>query len=100
MKDRRLRVAPIMIYTLFIKKKMNNHQIDFIQHNKKFGKILESIADGFVALDKNWRFTYINGVAEKLLGKNHSELIGKDMWEIFPAPKKSVAYIKHHESME
>src|SRR5690349_19801428 len=42
--------------------------------------ILESFTDGFVALDKEWRYTYINGEVEKYLRKRQRtkvELIGK-----------------------
>ncbi|MBD0300770.1 MAG: PAS domain-containing protein, partial [Tolypothrix sp. T3-bin4] len=46
--------------------------------------LLESITDGFFALDKKWRFTYINGQAERLLQKNQNELLGKNIWEVFP----------------
>jgi PAS domain-containing protein len=30
--------------------------------------LLESITDGFVALDSDWRFTYINAEAERING--------------------------------
>ncbi|MEH2023614.1 GAF domain-containing protein [Nostoc sp.] len=46
--------------------------------------LLESITDGFFALDKKWQFTYINGQAERLLQKTHNELLGKNIWEVFP----------------
>ncbi|MBW4512987.1 MAG: PAS domain S-box protein [Scytonematopsis contorta HA4267-MV1] len=46
--------------------------------------ILESIKDGFFALDRNWRFTYVNHAAERLLDFNPGELLGKDFWETFP----------------
>ncbi len=47
--------------------------------------ILESISDGFFALDAEWRFTYVNRSAEKLLGKPVAELVGRSHWEEFPA---------------
>jgi|GEM_PF-2386448 len=43
--------------------------------------VLESLADGFVALDANWRFTYVNSAAERLLKKSREYLLGKDHWE-------------------
>ena len=46
--------------------------------------ILESISDGFFALDENWQFTYVNQAAETLLGYRPGELIGKTLWEEFP----------------
>ncbi len=48
-------------------------------------EILESITDAFIAFDKEWRFTYVNRTAERLMGKSAGELIGRDHWQIFPA---------------
>ncbi|MBC7798539.1 MAG: PAS domain-containing protein, partial [Pyrinomonadaceae bacterium] len=46
--------------------------------------ILESIKDGFLSLDENWRFNYVNPQAEILLGRKSVELIGKNMFEEYP----------------
>ncbi|MBE9179548.1 PAS domain-containing protein [Oculatella sp. LEGE 06141] len=46
--------------------------------------ILESISDGFVSLDRQWRYTYVNSQAEYLLGKPKAELLGNNAWDIFP----------------
>ncbi|MEG4628558.1 ATP-binding protein [Microcoleus sp. AR_TQ3_B6] len=43
--------------------------------------ILESIGEAFFALDENWRFTYVNQFAEKLLDRIPGDLIGKNLWE-------------------
>ncbi|MEH2391809.1 MAG: GAF domain-containing protein [Nostoc sp.] len=50
----------------------------------RINNLLESITDGFFALDKKWRFTYINGQAERLLQKTQCEFLGKNIWEVFP----------------
>jgi PAS domain S-box-containing protein len=49
--------------------------------------ILESITDGFVALDHQWRFTYVNAQAERMNGFRREEQIGKIQWELFPATR-------------
>ncbi|MEG4799691.1 ATP-binding protein [Microcoleus sp. ARI1-B5] len=46
--------------------------------------ILESIAEAFLALDRNWRFTYVNQAAETLLDRTAGDLIGKNLWEEYP----------------
>jgi PAS domain S-box-containing protein len=46
--------------------------------------ILESISDAFYAVDRGWRFTYVNGKAEELWGRSREELLGKNVWEEFP----------------
>lgn len=46
--------------------------------------ILESIADGFIALNSEWRFTYINAAGERILERSPGDLIGKLVWDEFP----------------
>jgi PAS domain S-box-containing protein len=45
--------------------------------------ILESITDGFIAFDRDWRYIYINAAAE-CIGLRRSELLGRTIWEAFP----------------
>jgi PAS domain S-box-containing protein len=52
--------------------------------------ILESITDGFVALDREWRFTYVNAEAERINGIRREDQIGKSQWELFPATRGTV----------
>jgi PAS domain S-box-containing protein len=46
---------------------------------------LESIADGFYTLDAEWRVTFANLHAEEMLGVRRGELIGRRIWDTFPA---------------
>ena len=46
--------------------------------------ILESISDGFVALDGNFNITDVNTAAEQILQAKRAELIGKNLWQQFP----------------
>ena len=47
--------------------------------------ILERIADGFVALDPQWRYTYVNREAAQMFQRRPEELVGQDIWTEFPA---------------
>ncbi len=51
---------------------------------RRIDSILESITDGFIAIDRQWRYVYANQEAEVLLQKSRSELLGHVMWEVFP----------------
>ena len=55
---------------------------------------LESITDGFVTFDAEWRFTYVNVEVERLLRKSRDELLGRSAWEMFP---ESVGGTAHRE---
>src|SRR6185437_16101034 len=47
-------------------------------------RILERVSDGFVALDRAWRYRYGNGSGGRLLGREAASLIGKHIWTEFP----------------
>ncbi|WP_420132310.1 ATP-binding protein [Rhodopseudomonas sp.] len=47
--------------------------------------ILASISDGFVAIDGDYRFTYINAAAERMMRRSASQLIGRVCHEAYPA---------------
>ena len=51
--------------------------------------LLESIGDGFVALDGDGRFTFVNAQAERFLACDRSELLGRTWWEAFPDSRDS-----------
>ena len=46
--------------------------------------ILESITDAFVAVNRDWKYTYLNPEAERLLGRTVDDLLGKHLLEEFP----------------
>ena len=54
------------------------------ESNRQATNILESISDAFYALDRDWRFTYVNAKAERLLERSQEELLGRNIWEEFP----------------
>ena len=62
--------------------------------------ILESISDAFYAVDKEWRFTYVNGKAEELWGRSREELLGKNVWEEFPESVDADSYRQIRRAME
>lgn len=45
--------------------------------------ILESITDGFFAVDKDWVVTYWNKAAEKILNRDRGKIVGKNLWEVY-----------------
>src|SRR5215212_9206334 len=47
-------------------------------------ELIERISDGFVALDAQMNYIYINQRASELLGRKPTELIGKNYWDEYP----------------
>jgi PAS domain S-box-containing protein len=46
--------------------------------------VLESISDAFVALDRDWRFTYVNARAEQLLQRPFAAVQGRKTRDVLP----------------
>jgi len=47
-------------------------------------EIFERVDDAFFALDREWRFTYVNEQAATMLDRPRDELVGESVWEQFP----------------
>lgn len=62
------------------------------EKQKHIASILESMTDGFVAIDKNWCYSYLNSRAEQILGRTKAEVIGQNVWDIFPDAKDTRFY--------
>ncbi len=45
---------------------------------------MESITDGFYLMDKDWKFTFLNEPAERMLKRRRQDLLGKNIWQEFP----------------
>ncbi|MES2758469.1 MAG: EAL domain-containing protein [Pseudomonadota bacterium] len=52
--------------------------------SRKLVHTLESMTDAFYMLDNDWRFTYLNSEAERLLRRSRAGLVGRVLWEAFP----------------
>ncbi len=46
--------------------------------------ILEYMNDGFVAIDKEWRYVYVNAKAEAILQKQRKDMLGHEVAKVFP----------------
>lgn len=63
-------------------------------------KILESIGDGFFAVDNDWIVTYWNKEAEKLLGPKKHQIINQYLWDIFPDSNDSNSYKYYQQAVQ
>jgi diguanylate cyclase (GGDEF)-like protein/PAS domain S-box-containing protein len=46
--------------------------------------VLDSMSDGFVALDRGWRFTYVNTRGAEIQGRPAESLVGRNLFEVYP----------------
>jgi PAS domain S-box-containing protein len=86
------------------RKQFENLKIEKAKVEKKLTSQLETtlhnISDGFVSLDTNWCYTYINKKAAEFLGKSPESLIGKHIWTEFPDGVNRSFYKIYHEAVE
>ncbi|MDF2094356.1 hybrid sensor histidine kinase/response regulator [Aquibaculum arenosum] len=61
---------------------------------------LENISDAFFTLDRDWRFTFINTQAERLLNRSAASLLGRNVWEEFPEAVGRSFQIAYERSIE
>jgi PAS domain S-box-containing protein len=61
--------------------------------------ILASISDGFMVIDRDWRYTYVNAAAQRMMRKSSEELIGRNRWEVFPEEPGSVLESHYRRAM-
>lgn len=70
------------------------------QSEEKYRHMMERVTDGFVALDKNWYYTYVNKQAGEILRRNPAELIGKNIWEEFPEGQDKPFYKGYRKAFD
>ncbi len=61
---------------------------------------LESITDAFFTVDREWRFTFLNREAERLLARTREELTGSNLWTAFPATIGSAFEREYRRAVE
>lgn len=61
--------------------------------------VYERITDGFLALDRDWRFTYLNETAAEILEVDAEAVIGQNVWDAFPAAVGTDFYTEYHRAM-
>jgi PAS domain S-box-containing protein len=65
----------------------------------RVARVLEAMPAAFFSLGRDWTFTYVNVEAEKLLGADRDQLLGGDIWELFPAALDSTFEVEYRGAM-
>lgn len=73
------------VFASFMADRLKRSSGQLKQAHSKTASILESILDGFIAFDREWRYTYINPAAARMMGKTPEALLGKTLWDQWPA---------------
>lgn len=62
-------------------------------------RVLESITDAFFAVDRDWRFTFVNREAGRVLEREREELVGRVLWNEFPHAVGSIFEDRYRQAM-
>ncbi|MCB4797015.1 PAS domain-containing protein [Pseudomonas sp. NP21570] len=62
--------------------------------------VLDSVAEAIVALDSDWRITYLNDNAARQVEAERAELIGQVLWDLFPPGRTGALRRQLQEKMD
>lgn len=103
LKDRMARL-PAAINKVLQQRQVEKEKIEAAEQLKKseenYRTIMQRVSDGFVALDKHWRYTYINKEAGEIMNRDPATLIGKNIWEEFPEGIGKPFFLAYHKAMQ
>ena len=66
---------------------------------ERLSDTLESIGDAVLGLDREWRVTVVNQHAEQLLQATRAQLVGRNIWELFPEAVGSVFQTSYEQAV-
>jgi signal transduction histidine kinase len=66
---------------------------------RRIAAIVESISDGFAVFDSDWRILYVNEPGSQLARRPLGELIGRNLWTMFPEIVGTEFWKRMHEAM-
>src|SRR3974377_1580252 len=62
--------------------------------------LIDELSEGIFVLDKQWRYTYLNRLAEEFVGRAREELLGKNVWELFPEAVDRMMYTEARKAVQ
>lgn len=68
--------------------------------NKRASSVIESITDGFFALNREWEYVFLNKHQFLPQKKKADEVLGKNIWDVFPETVDTVIYTEFHRAMK
>ncbi len=69
------------------------------ENEQRLLNMFESVTDGFVAFDNDWRYVYLNDTAAKMAGAKREELIGKSLSELYPEKMNTPIFNEYRRIM-
>lgn len=74
-------------------------EAEVLRAMKEKDSILDSIGDGFYAIDKDWNILFWNLSATRMLGHTRTDAVGRNLWDLFPGAVGSDFQSNYVEAM-
>jgi PAS domain-containing protein len=96
---RELRLLDLLARQAAASIERNRFRSALYDSERRLVEVITRIADGFVILDADWCFTFVNDQASRLTQKTPAEPMGQMVWEIFPELVGGPAYLNVHRAV-
>lgn len=90
----------LVVAAVFLSDRFKSVAGEGLDDPQRRAEILDSIQDGLVSLDHEFRFTYVNRAAEILLSESKTTLLGKNVWEVYPELVGTIAETNARRAVE
>jgi PAS domain S-box-containing protein len=67
---------------------------------ERLRRMLGSITDGLLVLDRTWRYTFVSERAAQIIGARREDLLGRCVWDLFPQARGTRFWNGYHLAME
>jgi PAS domain S-box-containing protein len=71
-----------LVVTDLTEQKKNEEKLELA--NRKLSEILDSMQESFYVVDRDWNFVYANRQLTSAVGMEPKDLVGKNLWKLFP----------------
>lgn len=98
-------VAGIITFHFTAGKKNTNQSLalsygaTFNSDANNYRSLVERVSDAFVAIDKDWNYTYLNKKASEIFNRSAESLVGKNIWDEFPESVDGLFYHACHKAI-
>ncbi len=75
-------------------------QAEIRQLEGRLSVAMEAMTDAFLTIDRDYRYTYANREATRLLQKPRDEIMGRTVWDVFPDLAGTVTETSFREAMD
>ena len=67
---------------------------------ERLRKLYGGITDAIFVLDTDWRFTHLNDRAEEIFERTEAEVIGENVWDVFPEAVDTTFQQQYEKAMD